>query len=156
MNELSSRHQNYGSLYYNRDGYSGALSSMPTPSNIPRMSAEDEALMWDILDFGSSCSSAETTRLGDLVPVRDQQAGTEALDLPEFRLPLSPHEVRDRNGYQSEPSAAGNNPSPPPYGRVPESVSEDPMSAWPLADGNSNGALDIPDWMILGGMVEHL
>ncbi|RJE27603.1 hypothetical protein PHISCL_00028 [Aspergillus sclerotialis] len=161
VNELAARHHNYGSLFYDRDGYSGALSSMPTPSNIPRMSAEDEALMWDILDFGSSCTTSETTQLGDLIPSQSQGHHIEsrpAQNVPDLPLPVSTENgENDRNVYQKGPAIPEDIPSPPPYGQVPESIGEDPIPGWTLPDANGNGGLDFPDWLILGGdMAEHL
>ncbi|KAJ5084918.1 hypothetical protein NUU61_009497 [Penicillium alfredii] len=144
LNELASRHQNYGSLYYNQDGYSGALSSMPTSSNIPRMSAEDEALTWDILDMGSS-----TSQLGDLIPNHDQEIGTGSPRFSDHSLaPISqgpiPHDIS------------------PLHGSVQEPISHDSISVWPFSNGNGCDALgaampDIPDWLMLEDyMAEHL
>lgn len=135
------------------------------------MSAEDEALMWDILDFSSSCCSADinTTRLGDLVPSMNQDrinlgSSSEAMEfsgIPPSPLPME-EGIRGRNrsgngnGYQRDPSVTGTLPSPPSYGRVPEGITEDSIPGWPLTDGNGNSGIDIPDWLILGSMVEHL
>ncbi|KAJ9492526.1 hypothetical protein VN97_g710 [Penicillium thymicola] len=78
VNELAARHQNYGSLYYNQEGFSGALSKMPTPSNMPRMSAEDECLMWEILDFGCSSGGDVAISFGNLaIPQGSQTQANE-------------------------------------------------------------------------------
>ena len=124
------------------------------------MSTEDEALMWDILDFSSSCTPSETTQLGDLIPSRDQShhIGTRpTLDLPDLQLSI-PTENGDHetNVYQKGLPTAEDLPSPP-YGRVPESIDEDSIPGWPLPDATGTGGLDFPDWLILGGdMAEHL
>ncbi|KAJ5129051.1 uncharacterized protein N7443_006168 [Penicillium atrosanguineum] len=155
VNELAARHQNYGSLFYNQDGFSGALSTMPTPSNLPRMSSEDESLMWDILDLTSSSFTqpASTARLApgneepitnepdspgqdsdDEIPTKVQGQGS---DTPNF-LVQSHHTLI---GEASHPV-------------------EEPSSDWPFSQRVSNNTLaavpDIPDWMIFGDFTEHL
>lgn len=125
------------------------------------MSAEDEALMWDILDFGSTCTSWETTQLGNLVPSQNQDHHIEsgqASDLPDLPVPISTENGDNpRNAYQKGPAVPEDILSPPPYGQVTESIGEDPIPGWTLPDANGNGGLDFPDWLILGGdMAEHL
>lgn len=141
MNELAARHQNYGSLFYNQDGFSGALSSMPTPSNLPRMSTEDEDLMWDILDLTSSSSFPEMPDIADSVSQNEEET------------------VPDRHNSPGTPTL--------PQGRsiigdgAPQSVDGEPTTEWPLSSRMSTNPLaavvpDIPDWMIFGDFTEYL
>ncbi|KAF4226078.1 hypothetical protein CNMCM8980_008163 [Aspergillus fumigatiaffinis] len=51
LRKIAERRKDYGSLYHNQEEFSGILPCMPASSDLPRMSAEDERLMWDILDF---------------------------------------------------------------------------------------------------------
>ena len=148
VNELAARHRSYGSLYYNRDAYSGALSSMPTPSNLPRMSSEDEAIMWDIFDFSSSCTTAETAHLGELFRSNDQLAGGGIME---------PTNTTAAQGTSHSPGGHQGTPNGPdasmslPDGRPPESLDGAPISEWPLPDANDGFWMpDIPEWMILG------
>ncbi|KAJ6003370.1 hypothetical protein N7451_005917 [Penicillium sp. IBT 35674x] len=131
LNELASRRQNYGSLFYNQDGFSGALSSMATPSNLPRMSAQDEALVWNILDLTSFNSEESITRPPSTA---DLQAETQLLEAPGLGESV---QVGIRQGSVEAAS--------------PE---------WPFEQrgtGFGSGVPDIPDWMIFGDfMSEHL
>lgn len=142
VNELAARHQNYGSLFYNQDGFSGALSTMATLSNLPRMSEDDEALMWDIMDVTSLSTSAPTTEMTDLVP----PSGADRLALDSHH-PASPS-ISAQDGADIT-------------GDCPEMASSDPTS-WPFANRAGHqpfgtGVPDIPDWMIFGDfMTEHL
>ncbi|EAW13714.1 fungal specific transcription factor domain-containing protein [Aspergillus clavatus NRRL 1] len=86
LNELSFRRRKYGSLYENQEQFSGILPRMPTSTELPRMSAEDEALMWDILDFNSSCSFAQAFSLGGLTS-HNRIAGSQVLDQGEHAPP---------------------------------------------------------------------
>ncbi|THC93269.1 hypothetical protein EYZ11_007255 [Aspergillus tanneri] len=152
VRELAARRRNYGSLYYNQDGYSGALPSMPTPANIPKMSAEDEALMWDILDISSSVSPATMTQLGELIP---RQMGAGGSHSPEPSLALV-SQGRDQNGdargvLLPDLSAA----------EMPLLDTEDVVVEWPFpsrsgSDGFGDAIPDIPGWMMLDEMAEHL
>lgn len=132
LNELASRRQNFGSLFYNQDGFSGELSSMATPSNLPRMSAQDEALMWNILDLTSSSSDVESfTRPSSTAGFRAEIKNLESTNI-EAPLPV---------GIGSRPAGTA----------TPE---------WPFEHrgaGFGSGVPDIPDWMIFGDfMSEHL
>lgn len=131
LNELTSRRQNYGSLFYNQDGFSGELSSMATPSNLPRMSAQDEALMWNILDLTSFDSEESITRPSSTAGLRAESHTLEAANLGET-VPV---------GIRSDLIEAA----------TPE---------WPFAQrgtGFGSGVPDIPDWMIFGDLMsEHL
>ncbi|KGO66312.1 Transcription factor, fungi [Penicillium expansum] len=157
VNELAARHQNYGSLYYNQEGFSGALSKMPTPSNMPRMSAEDEGLMWEILDFGCSSGGDKAMNFGNLAIPQDIQAneGHPAQRRPSSRI--------QRAGQQNKNDQRGRmTPSVPNLDEISESINEGPLPEWPFQardGGDMIGAAmpDIPDWMILGDyMAEHL
>lgn len=131
MNELASRRQNYGSLFYNQDGFSGELSSMATPSNLPRMSAQDEALMWNILDLTSFDSEESITRPSSTAGLRAESHTLEAVNLGET-VPV---------GIRSD-------------------LIEVATPKWPFEErgtGFGSGVPDIPDWMIFGDfMSEHL
>lgn len=139
---------------------------MPTPSNIPRMSGEDEALMWDILDLSSSSSSTGTTQLGNLVPSQEEEEETEtgSPHLPEqLPTPTTTQEVgpgdHEKGSTDQEPQDISLL-----YGRISESIAVDQisMSEWPFlnrngADGLPAAIPDIPDWMMLDEyMTEHL
>ncbi|CAG8125633.1 unnamed protein product [Penicillium olsonii] len=162
VNELASRHQNYGSLYYNQEGFSGALSKMPTPSSMPRMSIEDETLMWEILDFGSSSEGCKLNKFSDLaIPCPDTTNGhgQTGNDMPTAveGTPEEPekadqrrstaHNVRDHGSLAFDP--------------ISDSIGPNPFPTWPY--NTRNGGVigptipDIPDWMILGDyMADHL
>ncbi|KAJ5184025.1 hypothetical protein N7492_001641 [Penicillium capsulatum] len=141
VNELAARRHNYGSLFYNQDGYSGALSSMPTPSNLPRMSEEDEALMWDIMDLTSLSSAAPTAELTDLVPLH----GAGEIALEHHNTMAAVVDAPEGSGMATD---------------SPDVASSDPTS-WPFANREDapfgTGVPDIPDWVIFGDfMSEHL
>ncbi|KAJ5897037.1 uncharacterized protein N7473_006436 [Penicillium subrubescens] len=159
INELAARHSNYGSLFYNQDGFSGALSSMPTPANLPRMSTEDEALMWDILDLASSSSPLEATEASSLAPTRKKRKTTK-----------QPVGRSRRKSDLCEQADLENTPTPgvPPHedraieGLGVPMLNDESISDWQFPDragSNAPGSLvpDIPDWMIFGDfMSEHL
>ncbi|KAJ6099042.1 hypothetical protein N7467_000577 [Penicillium canescens] len=161
VNELAARHQNYGSLYYNQEGFSGALSKMPTPSNMPRMSADDEALMWEILDFGASSGGAAEAQFGDLAIPRGRSIELEAGRRVENNT--SPAGISQRNGNDQSDLMASNLPgqgiSLPD--QLSGSINEGPLPEWPFSGSGNDvvgvGIPDIPEWMILGDyMAEHL
>ncbi|KAJ5662935.1 hypothetical protein N7507_003666 [Penicillium longicatenatum] len=130
LNELASRRQNYGSLFYNQDGFSGELSSMATPSNLPRMSVQDEALMWNILDLTSFGSEESITIPPSTTGLRAETQNVEPPNLGEMPL-------------------VGVGP-----GLIQAATPE-----WPFGRGTGfgHGVPDIPDWMIFGDfMSEHL
>ncbi|KAE8148736.1 hypothetical protein BDV25DRAFT_168241 [Aspergillus avenaceus] len=149
VNELASRQKNYKSLYYNQDGYSGALSRMPTPSNIPRMSAADEALMWDILDFGSSSTSTEPV---ELAPSQDHVMMSTSHFPEHFLNPVTPGQGR-QSSLASLPQMMS------PMGPEQGSLGLDPMAEWSFSTRNGDGldaALpELPDWMVFGGYVSE-
>ncbi|OQE05207.1 hypothetical protein PENVUL_c026G04482 [Penicillium vulpinum] len=151
VNELAARHQNYGSLYYNQEGFSGALSKMPTPSNMPRMSAADESLMWEILDFGCS-SGAETMNFGDLAIPKESK-------IQANRMPSRTQGVVQQN---SDDQRGRMNPELPNLDQISTPINEGPFPEWPFQTRNGGDLIgaampDIPDWMILGDyMAEHL
>ncbi|KGO74492.1 Transcription factor, fungi [Penicillium italicum] len=157
VNELAARHQNYGSLYYNQEGFSGALSKMPTPSNMPRMSAEDEGLMWEILDFGCSSGGDKAMTFGNLALPQDIQAN-------RGHLTKTRTSSRTQRVVRQQKNDQGGRitPSVPNLDEMSESIIEGPSPEWPFqtrGGGNMIGAAmpDIPDWMILEDyMTEHL
>lgn len=156
INELAAR-RNSGSLFYNQDGFSGALSSMPTPANLPRMSTEDEALMWDILDFASSSSPLDATEAPSPTPTRNKRKKAER---PTER---STRQRTLREQADLEDTLPGARPANSTIEELVEPmVNDGSISDWQFSDrGGSNvpGSLvpDIPDWMIFGDfMSEHL
>ncbi|KAL1846647.1 hypothetical protein Plec18167_004958 [Paecilomyces lecythidis] len=164
VNELASRHKNYRSLYYNGDGYSGALSSMPTPSNIPKMSAEDETLMWNILDLSSFPSGTEITNTIDTSPSQGQGMVTPDVHIPEQPiLPTMPEETHALSGNQRIPVFQGVQSQDTPlfYGHNQGSIGQEPVSEWSFTNRSSADQLgtampDIPDWLIVGEYMEYL
>ncbi|KAF7590981.1 hypothetical protein BBP40_002175 [Aspergillus hancockii] len=151
VNKLAARQNNYKSLYYSQDGFSGELARMPTPSNIPRMSEADEALMWNILDFSSSSSPAETIQLGNLVPSPFQRMETVSPNYPEQPVVSATHDaVPPLDGEQRE-SMGPRFPSQglsPLTGSGPAGVP--PISEWPFLNKFDTALPDLPDWMIFG------
>lgn len=116
---------------------------------------EDEDLMWDILDFSSSCTTGMTMHLGDLCS-NDEQTGMDSAGFPNTAVE---HEApQNRSEYQRPSRVPGI--SSFLDGRASDPVGDDPMAEWPLPDTNGNDGLwipDIPDWMILGSdMGQHL
>jgi hypothetical protein len=161
VNELAARHQNYGSLYYNQEGFSGALSKMPTPSNMPRMSTDDEALMWEILDFGASSGGAAEAQFGDLAIPRGRSIELKAGQRVENNT--GPAGMSQRNGNGQSDLMASNLPgqsiSLPDQLSGP--INESPFPEWHFSGSGNDvvgaGIPDIPEWMILGDyMAEHL
>lgn len=112
------------------------------------MSAEDEAIMWDIFDFGSSCTTAETAHLVDLLGSNDQLAATDFLEPANSTAARrTPH---SRGEHQRTPGAPDFSVSLPGR-RASESVDGNPISDWPLPDADDGFWMpDIPEWMILG------
>jgi hypothetical protein len=155
VNDLAARHQNYGSLYYNQEGFSGALSKMPTPSTMPRMSAEDEGLMWEILDFGCSSGGDEAMKFGDLAIPQESRVQANEGHVAQNR-------TSSRTGQMNNYDQRGRmSPNLRNFDQVSESINEGPLPEWPFQTrgGDVIGAAmpDIPDWMILGDyMAEHL
>ncbi|KAJ6191040.1 hypothetical protein N7519_001061 [Penicillium mononematosum] len=150
VNELAARHQNYGSLYYNQEGFSGALSKMPTPSTMPRMSPEDEGLMWEILDFGCSSGGDVAMKFGDLAIPRESK--TQANE---------GHPTQRVGQQNKQDQGGGMTPNLPNLHRISETINEGTLPEWPFQTRGGGDVLaampDIPDWMILGDyMAEHL
>ncbi|KXG53393.1 Transcription factor [Penicillium griseofulvum] len=155
VNDLAARHQNYGSLYYNQEGFSGALSKMPTPSTMPRMSAEDEGLMWEILDFGCSSGGDEAMKFGDLAIPQESRVQTNEGHVAQTGTSSRTGQMNNYNQRGGIPADLEN------FDQVSESINEGPLPEWPFqtrgGDGIEAAMPDIPDWMILGDyMAEHL
>jgi hypothetical protein len=154
VNNLAARHQNYGSLFYNQDGFSGALSSMPTPSNLPRMSSEDEALMWDILDLTSSSGFHQ--------PFNDAAMATYG----KKSVPGEPESTEEEFDVDMNQESNDQGPETPNLAQDPISAggtshqAVEPLSDWLFSQRVGNNTLaavpDIPDWMIFGDFTEHL
>ncbi|PLB53556.1 hypothetical protein P170DRAFT_435157 [Aspergillus steynii IBT 23096] len=159
VSELAHRRRNFGSLYYNQDGFSGALPRMPTPTNIPKMSAEDESLMWDILDISSSSGSGRLAQLSDLVPSPHRQTGVRLEQAPS----RVSQEIFDRSNREQSESMQAELSAPEMSlldGRVLALMAEDP-AGWSFPRSNNdefgNAIPDLPDWMMSSGhMPEHL
>lgn len=135
---------------------------MPTPSNIPKMSMEDEALMWDILDISSSSCSGGLAQHNELVPSPNRHAIAR---LPEnFPSSAAPGVVEDRQNRDDNESTRPDLSVPEMSlldGRVLALMAEDP-AGWSFAgrsnsDEFGNAIPDLPEWMVSSGhMPEHL
>ena len=128
---------------------------MPTPSNLPRMSSEDEALMWDILDLTSSSSFTKPANTARLATYNEEMTTNEP-DSPEQESddeipttgrgqgPDNPNVLAQHHDLMEEAAQTG----------------EEPSSDWPFSQRVGINALaavpDIPDWMIFGDFTEHL
>ncbi|KAJ5946944.1 hypothetical protein N7454_003783 [Penicillium verhagenii] len=116
VNELASRHQNYGSLFYNQDGFS----------------AQDEALMWDILDL-TSCDS------GPQSITKPPAATSITAEGPKPDIPTLGETV---------------------IGHIEPAIIDGATEDWPFDHrglGLGTGVPDIPDWMIFEDFTsEHL
>jgi hypothetical protein len=163
VNELAARHQNYGSLYYNQDGFSGALSKMPTPSSMPRMSVEDEALMWEILDFGSSSEGNNPANFGDLaIPHPHDTDAVQSLRNDGSTVTQGVSEQSKKAGKRGPTTQNLSNHGIPSIDSMSDPIGGSPFPGWPFntrsgGDVTSPTIPDIPDWMILGDyMAEHL
>ncbi|KAJ5295474.1 hypothetical protein N7508_010295 [Penicillium antarcticum] len=161
VNKLAARHHNYGSLYYNQEGFSGALSKMPTPSNMPRMATSDEALMWEILDVGASSGGAPEAQFGDLAILQGHNNDFETGRRVESNS--GPAGASQRSGNDQLDSVASNLPGQdiPLTDQISGSINEGPLPDWPFPGSGNDfmgaGIPDIPEWMILGDyMAEHL
>ncbi|CAI7570508.1 unnamed protein product [Penicillium pancosmium] len=155
LNELAARHQDYGSLFYNQEGFSGALSSMATPSNLPRMSSQDESLMWDILDL-TSLGFNQTSEISGMKLLPDNEVSTYDNEMSRSSSDedLEDQEVEPLNVPTHKTSGIGEDLSEP--------TDEMPGPEWPFSNQTGNNSIgpgvpDIPDWMIFGDlMTEHL
>ncbi|KAJ5966572.1 hypothetical protein N7481_013286 [Penicillium waksmanii] len=154
LNELAARHQDYGSLFYNQEGFSGALSSMATPSNLPRMSSQDESLMWDILDL-TSLGFNKTLEISAMKPRPDNEVSTDENEMSRSSSDEDLEEdVEPLNVPTHKTSRLGEEMSEP--------ADEMPGPEWPFSNQTGNNSIgsgvpDIPDWMIFGDlMTEHL
>ena len=133
---------------------------MPTPSNLPRMSAEDEELMWDILDLTSLSNAVESRVISDLASHPETNIitshGDENLDSP---IPSVDQENTYNQGTGS-PNISSQTDSILCEAASPlmDGIAEE----WSFSDRASNnvfasGVPQIPDWMIFGDiMSEHL
>lgn len=131
---------------------------MPTPSNLPRMSTEDEDLMWDILDLTSSSSFPKMPDIAGLVSKNEEGTVSDRHDSPG-----QPFRVDRQEGVHDRGSGT---PTLPQGGSIigggaPQSVDGEPTTAWPFSSRMATNPLaavvpDIPDWMIFGDFTEHL
>lgn len=129
---------------------------MPTPSNLPRMSPEDEALMWDILDLTSS-SLPELSGFDDLQPQQEESATKEMRSSGD---PSGTDAQRKSDTHASEMVGFSDQEASILAGGAPQQIEEDPASQWPFTPQVGRtplvGVPDIPDWMIFGDFTEHL
>ncbi|KAJ5256731.1 hypothetical protein N7478_012835 [Penicillium angulare] len=157
LNELASRHQNYGSLFYNQEGFSGQLSNMATSSNLPRMSTEDEDLMWDIVDLTSLSSSSNAPGLGGLgTKSRDDMHGYAQ------RGTNRPSSSDIGSGLHIGATTAYDLTSINPIEGEPRSAIAGETSEWPFGNRAHHADIgpgvlvpDIPDWMIFGDLINE-
>lgn len=125
---------------------------MATPANLPKMSAEDEALMWDILDISSSSGLA---RLGDLVPSPNRQTVPHLTE--QAPSPVA-QDILDRPNREQGDAMRSQLSAPEMSlldGRVLALMAEDP-AGWSFpgrgnGDEFGNTVPDLPDWMMLSG-----
>ncbi|KAH2681841.1 hypothetical protein KXW53_003884, partial [Aspergillus fumigatus] len=147
VKKIAERRKGYGSLYHNQEEFSGILPCMPASSELLCMSAEDERLMWDILDFGTSCSFATVSKLDASSFSRDHQMGGVSVPWP-----------------LDDPSPTGHNPVGEVMADLPRPQTQDPRPAtdslehclpseWPISNTDELG-LSMPDaaeWLLFGG-----
>jgi hypothetical protein len=129
---------------------------------MPRMSTEDETLMWEILDFGSSSEGNNPTKLGDLaIPHPTNVDATQS----DNNRPTAINGASEKPDKAVKRGSTTQNPSTqdiPFLGSMPDPIVESPFPGWPFntrSGGDVTGPTipDIPDWMILGDyMAEHL
>lgn len=121
------------------------------------MSAEDEGLMWEILDFGCS-SGDEAMNFGNLAMPQESKIQANEGHPTQSRTSLRMQLV----GQQNKDEQRGlMTPNLPNLDQISDSINEGPLPEWPFqtrGGGDVIGAMpDIPDWMILGDyMAEHL
>ncbi|GIK06660.1 hypothetical protein Aspvir_002310 [Aspergillus viridinutans] len=147
LNKIAERRKDYGSLYDNQGEFSGILPCMPASSDLPRMSAEDEALMWDILDFGTSCSFAKVSIFDASCSSPDQHMeGVSVLPPLDDFFPTGHDVVGEVVVNQQTPRAQEHQQATNSLDRIlpPE---------WPISDTDEMGLTmpDVPDWMLFGG-----
>lgn len=126
---------------------------MPTPTNIPRMSPDDESLMWDILDLSSCVPPTDLTPLGDLALPPNPPGRRPLSEPPESPTPSEDTvQVRAADSRATLPPLSSQD-LPALYGLDPDGMA---VPGWPFAhrsanDGLEAGIPDIPDWLMLGG-----
>lgn len=129
---------------------------MPTPSNLPRMSPEDEALMWDIMDLTSS-SFSDLSGFDDLVPRPEEPARKEIRSSGE---PSGADPQGQGNAHALAVSTFSGQETSIFAGGAAQQVDADTPSQWPFSSRVGQtplvGVPDIPDWMIFGDFTEHL
>ena len=130
---------------------------------MPRMSTEDEALMWEILDFGCSSEGNNPAKFGDLGIPHPNDIGA-----------VQPHRNNGSittQGVAEQPDKADrsvttsqklSNHGIPFLDSMSDPIGESPFPGWPFQTRSGGDVIgptipDIPDWMILGDyMAEHL
>jgi hypothetical protein len=126
---------------------------------MPRMSAEDEGLMWEILDFGCSSGGDVARSFGNLAIPQGSQIQANEGPLAQSRMSSRPQRVSQQNKNDQKGRMTSTLPN---LDGISESMHKGPLPEWPFqtrGGGDMIGAAmpDIPDWMILGDyMAEHL
>ncbi|RHZ67197.1 fungal specific transcription factor domain-containing protein [Aspergillus thermomutatus] len=147
LNKIAERRKNYGSLYGNQEEFSGILPCMPASTDLPRMSAEDEALMWDILDFSSSCSFAKTSLFEASRSSPNQHMGGVSVLPPLDDSFTSGHVVvgEAMDDQQTPRSQESGGPA--------DSLDHILPPEWPISNTEELGLTmpDAADWMLFGG-----
>ncbi|GFF88646.1 uncharacterized transcriptional regulatory protein C530.11c [Aspergillus udagawae] len=147
LNKIAERRKDYGSLYDNQEEFSGILPCMPASSDLPRMSAEDERLMWDILDFGTSCSFAKASIFDASGSSSDQHMGGVSVPLPLDDSSPTGHDVVGEVMVDL-PRPRAEEPRP-----ATDSLDQYLPPEWPISNTDELGLAlpDAADWLLFGG-----
>jgi hypothetical protein len=147
LNKIAERRKDYGSLYDNQEEFSGILPCMPASSDLPRMSAEDERLMWDILDFGTSCSFAKASIFDASGSSPDQHMGGVSVPLPLDDSSPTGHDVVGEVMVDL-PRPRAQEPRP-----ATDSLEQYLPPEWPISNTDELGLAlpDAADWLLFGG-----
>lgn len=122
------------------------------------MSTEDEALMWDILDFASSSSPLEATETSSPAPARKKR---KTVEQPMGRSTRRKN-LRGQADLEDTLPDPRSHADPVIDGLAGSMVNDESISDWQFperAGSNPSGSMvpDIPDWMIFEDfMSEHL
>lgn len=147
LKEIAERRKGYGSLYHNQEEFSGILPCMPASSDLPRMSAEDERLMWDILDFGTSCSFAKASIFDASSSSPDHQMGGVSVPWPLDDSSPTRHDV------VGEVMVDLPRPRTQEPRHATDSLDHCLPSEWPISNTDELGLAmpDAAEWLLFGG-----
>jgi hypothetical protein len=147
LKRIAERRKDYGSLYHNQEEFSGILPCTPASSDLPRMSAEDERLMWDILDFGTSCSFAKASIFDASSSLPDHHMGGVSVPWPPEDSSLTGHDVVGEVMVDL-PRPRTQEPRP-----STDSLEHYLPSEWPISNTDELGLAmpDAAEWLLFGG-----